>query len=146
MTKNWVAVVSALLVAGACQAGGASGKDKDAPTTFATTVGCTIPPVVSEPSSDCCKCREGHPHLAKVKAWLCFVPLRTCPCECTHCTGCHPPLYVYFFRPCVEGAGCLHYTDNCSSCAAKHCATCGGCAHSPCQTPPAACAACGTCK
>jgi hypothetical protein len=123
MTKNWIAVLTALLVAGACHAGGAV-KDKDAPTTFAT-VGCTTPAVVAEPCPQtCCSGSKGHPCLAKAKAWLCFVPLRTCPCECKHCSSCHPPLYLYF-PPCTEGNGCTHYDDHCSSCVANNCASCG---------------------
>src|SRR5271165_1905785 len=119
MTKNWTAVLSALLVAGACHAGGANVQDKNAPTTFATNVGCTIAPVQAPCPPTCCDCKRGYPCLEKFKDWICFVPVRTCPCECHHCSSCHPPLYLYFLRPCVEGAPCYHYNDHCSSCVSK---------------------------
>jgi hypothetical protein len=147
MTKNRVAVLAALLIAGASQAGGTDVKDKSAPTTFASNVGCTTAPV--PPCSPCCtKCKEGHACLAKVKDWFCFIPIRTCPCECPRVCTCYPPPYLYFLRPCVEGAGCTHYCSNCSSCTSKRCASCGGCA-TACQRvnqPAAACNSCGTCK
>jgi hypothetical protein len=129
MTRNWVAALSALLVAGACHAGGLTVKDKDAPTTFATAVGCTTEPVAHEEptAGDCghCGCGPRHGCLGKCKDWLCFCPLRTCPCECKHCSSCHPPLYLYFLRPCVEGKACYHYPDNCSSCVRGNCGSCG---------------------
>jgi hypothetical protein len=117
MGKNWIAVLSALLVAGACRAGGDTVKDKAAPTAFGSEVGCTLPPVPTEPGPGfCCRCAKDHPCLMRVKDWFCFTPLRTCPCECEHCGACSPPLYLYFLRPCVEGAPCYHYPDKCSSC------------------------------
>jgi hypothetical protein len=127
MKKSWIAVLSALLVAGACHAGGDTVKDKSAPTAFASDVGCTLPPVQTEPScGTCCGCAKAHPCLARAKEWLCFVPLRTCPCECEHPSSCFPPLYLYFLRPCVEGGGCYHYPDKCSACVHNTAASCSG--------------------
>ena len=127
MIRSLIAVLSALLVAGASYAGGGTVKDKDAPTSFATEVGCTTAPVpASTCPSACCQGLGEYPCLAKAKGWICFVPLRTCPCECKHCSSCHPPLYVYFLRPCVEGPGNYHYTNNCASCVHNSCASCGG--------------------
>jgi hypothetical protein len=120
MTKNWVAVLSALLVAGACHAGSGTVPDKNAPTKFATDAGGTVPPAVTPCEQPCTTCRHSHLSLGKCKDWLCFVPLRTCPCECKHCNTCPYPLYLYFLRPCVEGAPCYH-ADNC----------CGSCVHQP---------------
>jgi hypothetical protein len=127
MTRSFIAVLSALLVAGASYAGGGTVKDKNAPTSFASEVGCTTAPVPTEPCpSTCEQCLKEHPCLAKAKDWLCFRPLRTCPCECKHCGGCWPPLYVYFLRPCVEGPGNYHCANNCASCVHNGCASCGG--------------------
>jgi hypothetical protein len=125
MTKNRVALLAILLIAGVSHADDSKPKDKNAPTTFATNVGCTIPPVVPEPCSTCntCNtCKHSYDCLIRVKHWLCFVPLRTCPCECKHCSGCYPPLYVYFLMPCVEGAPCAEYSNHCASCVTKTCA------------------------
>jgi hypothetical protein len=148
MTKNWIAALSALLVAGTCFAGGGTVKDKDAPTTFATEVGCTTPPVVAPPCSTCSHCstcrNNDHHCLVAVKNWLCFVPLRTCPCECHHCSSCYPALYLYFLRPCVEGAPCYHYDDHCSSCVSKTCATCGTADHRLLR-PSCGCNTCSSC-
>lgn len=135
MTRNWAAALAVLLVAGVCRAGGVPAKDKDAPTTFATGAATTVAPEPA-PAAPCCQpacaacghhgCHHGRECLAKCKAWLCFVPLRTCPCECKHCSSCYAPLYVYFLKPpCVEGPHDTHYCDNCSSCAFQDCA--GGC-------------------
>ena len=163
MTKNWIAALSALLVAGTCFAGGTV-KDKDAPTAFATEVGCTTPPVVAascstcstcSPCSHCSTCGNDHHCLLAVKKWLCFVPLRTCPCECHHCSSCYPALYLYFLRPCVEGAPCYHYDDHCSSCVSKTCTSCGSGEHrllrpqcNTCNTcsTPTPCNTCSTCN
>jgi hypothetical protein len=146
MTKNWVAVLSALVVAGASYAGGTDVKDKTAPTSFAT-VGCTTPPVVHAPCTQCCEgCNDRHHCLGKLKDWLCFTPIRTCPCECPHACASYPPLYLYFMRPCVEGPGCTHYAshcDSCVSCAKSRNVSCGGCCG---QAPAAGCGSCTTCK
>jgi hypothetical protein len=126
MTKNWVAVLSALLVAGACHAGGGTVPDKNAPTKFATEAGTAVPPVpgpVAPCEQPCTTCRQHHLSFGKCKEWLCFVPLRTCPCECKHCSTCTYPLYLYFLRPCVEGAPCYHADNCCASCVHKPAAT-----------------------
>ena len=125
MTRNWVAILSALLVAGVCNAKDEKVKDKDktAPTNFAT-VGCTTPPVATPCPETCCSsCNQGGACHGKVKDWLCFIPLRTCPCECKGPVSCQPPLYVYFLRPCVEAQPCWHYDDHCSSCVRNSCAS-----------------------
>jgi hypothetical protein len=150
MKKKWIAVLSALVLAGACHAGGDTVKDKTAPTAFATQVGCALAPVVTEASpGPCSRCMKAHPCLGRVKEWFCFVPLRTCPCECEHHGACAPPLYLYFLRPCVEGAGCYHYSDKCSSCLNNQCSSCagsglGGLFHRDCAGGCASC--CDSCK
>ena len=119
MTKNWVAVLSALLVAGACHAGGGTVPDNNAPTKFATQAGAPAPPVVAPDTPCehlCTTCRHHQLSPGKCKDWLCFVPLRTCPCECKHCSTCNYPLYLYFLRPCVEGAPSYHADNSCASC------------------------------
>jgi hypothetical protein len=135
MNKNWVAVLSALLVAGACYAGGAPVKDKDAPSTFATVGCCTAAPSCASPCPAPCggqtcggHCNQGHSCAGKCKDWLCFVPLRTCPCECKGCGCGYFPLYTYFLRPCVERPQCWHADNRCASCVHTSCASsCGGC-------------------
>lgn len=148
MTRNSVAVLTALLVAGACQAGGTV-KDKDAPTTFATVGYLTSPPPVTACCPPPCPShRHDHPCLAKFKEWLCFIPVRTCPCECTECLGCNYPLYLYFLHPCVECQPCWHCDNHCGSCVHKTCVPSSNCSLAfGLFRPKCGCSApCDTCK
>ncbi len=129
MTKFHAAAAAALLAAVAGHAGEAKVKDKDAPTNFAVAAAGPVAPFpeAAPCAGGCDRCRhhDCRECLARVKGWLCFVPLRTCPCECEHPSSCRPPLYLYFVRECAEGPHPTDYHD-CSTCATGKCSACGG--------------------
>jgi hypothetical protein len=112
--NRWVAVLTAALV------GGASMARAGEPVVVPGPAGCGG--CQASCGADCGKgsC------LSRVGDWLCYRPLRlTRPHECGGCVGVRPPLYLYFLRPCCEGAPNCCYPDcggpKCHHCDSGHC-------------------------
>lgn len=156
MTRTWVAVVTAVLVAvSTSRAGEFATGPVSAPTPIAA--GC---PTVT--CGDACgtQCASGHGHRLRCKVhdarsccdklcdWLTYRSHCTRCGECRSCMDVYPPLYLYFVVPCCkEGAPC-----HAPPCGKPECGPCADVHHlnllgPVCPRGPGCGAACGAaCK